>query len=114
MSFQVGSACYDTAAMAAEVSASAQVGAVVSHGSQSYVVNASSSDGSSITYAFTPIGGGSAFTVVAPYTAQPCRLLTHQDGMTIGWLLAGVWFATWAIKFMAVAIKDWGDQHGNT
>jgi hypothetical protein len=113
VSYQVGSACYDTALMASQASASSQVGAVVVHGTTSYVVNASSSDGASITYALAPVSGGASLTVVSPYTAQPCNMLTHQDGLQLGWLVAGVWVAAWAIKFMVIAVKDWGDQHGN-
>ncbi|MNL03975.1 hypothetical protein D3C87_1245290 [compost metagenome] len=113
MSFQVGSTCYDTEVAAAAASVSSQIGAFVQHGGTSHVVNASSVDGSSITYTLTPVGGGVPVTLVAPYTAQPCGLLTAGDAVEMSWLVVAVWAATWGIKFMATALHDWGNQHGN-
>jgi len=112
-SFQVGSACYPTAEAAAKAAASAQIGTLVPHGSSSYVVNASSADGTSITYVLAPVAGGTAITVVAPYTAQPCGLLDLQDGLQIGWMVAAVWLLTKAVLVVKDAITGWGDQHGN-
>lgn len=114
MSYQVGSACYSTATQAAQAAASAQVGAVTSHTSTSYVINAASVDDTSITYTLTPVSGGAPLTVVAPYTAQPCALLTFQDGMQMGWLVAAAWLATFAIVTLRNAVTGWGDQSGNT
>ena len=113
MGYQVGSACYPTAVAAAQASASSQVGAVVTQGSASYVVDASSVDGSSITYVLTPVAGGTALTVVSPYTAQACGLLDFNDGLNIGWLMAACWLGTAAVLSLKHAITGWGDQSGN-
>jgi len=113
VSYQVGSACYETPEAAASAAASAQVGGIVQNGAVSYVVNASSVDGSSITYVLSPVAGGVPLTVVAPFTAQPCGMLGTADAVQMGWLVAAAWCGVWAVKFMATAIKDWGDQHGN-
>ncbi|WP_157755032.1 hypothetical protein [Variovorax boronicumulans] len=113
MSYQVGSACYDTAAAAAAASASSQVGSFVRQGEVSYVVNASSVDGTSITYSLAPVGGGSPVVVTSPYAAQPCGLLTASDAVDLSWLVVAVWAAVWAVKFIATAVHDWGNQHGH-
>jgi hypothetical protein len=78
------------------------------------VVNAASSDAVSITYLLTPVAPGSALSVVAPYSAQPCGLLSGADGLQMGWLIGAAWIATWAIKYIATAVRGWGDQHGNS
>lgn len=114
MSYQVGSACYDTAVAAAAASASSQVGSLIRHGETSYVVNASSVEDASITYALTPLGGGSPMVVVAPYSAQPCGLLTTGDAVQLSWMVVAVWAAVYGVKFIATAVQGWGDQHGNT
>jgi hypothetical protein len=100
MAFQVGSFCYGDAAQAVSAIASAQVGTVVQHGGAAYVVDAASSDASSITYSFSPLGGGSALTLVAPVTPQPCGLLDWQDGLALGWSIAGVWIAVAAVMVL--------------
>lgn len=114
MAYQVGTACYATATQAAQAAASAQVGAVTQHASTSYFINAASVDATSITYTLTPVGGGTALTVTAPFTAQPCGLLTFQDGMQMGWLIAAAWIATFAVVTLRHAVSGWGDQSGNT
>ncbi|WP_440531741.1 hypothetical protein [Variovorax sp. YR566] len=113
MSYQVGSICYDTAAAAAAASASSQIGSFVRQGEVSYVVNASSVDGASITYSLAPVGGGSPVVVTASYTAQPCGLITAGDAVNLSWMVVLVWAATWAVKFIATAVHDWGNQHGH-
>jgi len=111
MSYQVGSACYATAQAAAQVSASAQVGVIVQHGASAYVIDAASVSGASITYAFTPVGGGTALTVVAPYTAQPCNLLGAEDALQFGWGIVAAWLAVFAVMFIARALR--GETEGS-
>lgn len=114
MGYQVGDACYPTATDAARAAASREVGTLVPHGSTSYVINASSADDTSITYVLTPVGGGTAITVTAPYTAQQCGLLEFGDGLEMGWLIVAAWVGVYGIKALAIALNGWGDQSGNT
>lgn len=114
MSFQVGSACYDTALQAAQAEASSQVGAVVEHGSAAYVVDVSGVSGTSITYSLYPVAGGVAVTSAVPYSAQPCNLLTGSDGLAMSWAVVGVWIAVYAVMFIARALRgDTGGDYGN-
>lgn len=114
MSFQVGSVCYPTAEQAAQASASSQIGSFAQQGNASFVINAATSDAASITYLLTPVAGGTGITIVSPYTPQPCGMLTFQDGLEMGWMVAAVWLVTYGVLMMKDAVRGWGDQHGNT
>jgi len=111
MSYQVDAACYASALEAAQVSASKSVGSVVQHGSVSYIVDASSVSGSSITYSLYPIGGGASLVTVSPYTAQPCNMLQLSDGLEIGWMVGAAWIAAFAVLFITRALR--GETVGN-
>jgi len=100
MAFQVDQACYATAQQAAQASASKLVGAVVEHGGNAYVINVAATADASITYAFQPVASGAAFQLVAPYSAQPCNLLGVEDGLAMGWMVAGVWLGVYALMFI--------------
>lgn len=114
MAYQVGSACYPTAVAAAQVSASSQIGAVVTHGSTSYVINATAADDTSITYVLAPVGGGTAITVVSPYDAQPCALMDYQDGLAMAWLVVAAWASAYALLFITRALRgETGSDYGN-
>lgn len=106
MGYQVGTACYGDAASAVSAIASGQVGALVQHGGAAYVVDATAVTGSSITYSLNPVDSGTALVVVAPVTAQPCGLLEWQDGLVIGWAVAGAWLATAAVLFLKRAAHE--------
>lgn len=114
MSYQVGSACYGTATQAAQASASSQVGAVVSQGGSLYVLGVGSVNDTSISYEFHPMAGGTPVVVVTPYNAQPCGLLGLQDGLQMGWMVAGAWLGTLAVIGLAKAFTGWGDQSGDS
>jgi len=115
MSFQVGSACYGTAQAAAQSQASAQVGAIVQHGQAAYVVGVSDTSDTSITYVLAPIGGGTSITTIVPYTAQPCNLLTMEDGLQLGWAVAACFLAVFAVLFISRGLRgETGGDYGNT
>lgn len=97
--WQVGPACYDSKQDAASASASQQIGAVVAHGSTSYVVDVASVTDTAINYVLHPIGGGSDVTVTSSYTAQPCGLLDTSDALTMGWAVATAWLVAYGILF---------------
>lgn len=111
MAYQVGPTCYPTAAAAATAQASSMGGAVVQHGSAAYVVEAGTISGTSITYLFHPVGGGTSLTLATPYTAQSCQMLDWSDGLQLGWMVAAVWIGTAALLFLARAVK--GNDDGN-
>lgn len=114
MGYQVASACYSTATQAAQASASSQVGAVVSHGGAVYVIDVAQAGESSITYSLQPIAGGNSLQSTVAYTAQPCGLLQVQDGLAIGWMVAGAWIGAYALLFVARALRgETGDGYGN-
>lgn len=113
--FQVGSACYSTQLQAAQVSASSQLGSLVSHGGLSYVVDLANATGNTLTYSLNPIGGGTPISSTVSYTAQPCALLQIEDGLTIGWMIAAAWIAAYALIFLAKILKtESGESNGNT
>jgi len=105
--WQVGSACYETEAGAAAAAASSQVGSVVTHGSTAYVVDVSAIDsaGASITYVFAPIDGGTAMQLVAPYSAQPCGLLSYADGLALGWGVGAAWIGAFCLLTLTRAFR---------
>lgn len=112
MSYQVGSACYPTAEAAASASASSVVGSVVTHGGAAYVVGIGDVTSDSITYALQPVGAGTPMMLTASYAPQPCGLLTGADGLTLGWMVGGVWLAVYAVSYLRRALFDGGGDDG--
>jgi hypothetical protein len=113
--FQVGAACYETELQAAQVSASSVIGSIVQQGETAYVVNASNVAGNAISYTFSPVSGGAAFTVQSPYAAQPCGLLDISDGLAMGWLVVAAWASAYSVMFIRRAlIGETGGSYGNT
>jgi hypothetical protein len=113
MAFQVGPACYASELQAAQAQASSQVGLITQHGGAAYVVNASAITGSSITYDLRSVDGATTLQVVAPFSAQPCGLLTAGDAVEMGWLIVGAWVTAYAIMFLARAIRgETGGEYG--
>lgn len=106
MAFQVGAFCYGDAQAAAAATASAQAGAVVQHGGAAYVVNVAAVAADSITYSLAPVQGGPAITVVAPFSAQPCGLMDWQDGLALGWGVAGAMLAVAAVMFLRRGVHE--------
>lgn len=112
--FQVGSACYASSAAANMATASAQSGAVVTHSGTARIVTVSAVDGASITYTFTGLDG-SVIAQTVQHVPQPCGLLTASDGLQIAWLIAGAWLATYAVMFIARALRgETESNYGNT
>lgn len=107
MPFQVGPNCYASAVQAAQAQASSMAGSVI-QGPSAHVVDVSAVSETSITYQFTPVGGGSPLTLVAPFTAQPCNLMTAEDGLSIGWSIAAIWLGVYALIFIGRAVRGWG------
>ena len=101
--WQVGSTCYSTELAANQAAASGQLGAVVSHGGSAYVTSVQAVTSTGITYALAPINGGAPLTATIAVTPQPCGLLTHTDALDLGWKVAIVWIAVYAVSYLARA-----------
>lgn len=104
--FQVGSLCYHTEAAAAAASASSQLGSIVTRAGELYSVNVTAVTSNSITYAFSPLSGGVAFSQTTAYTPQPCGLLTPGDALELSWMVAAAWIAAYAVIFLARVFRQ--------
>ncbi len=114
MPYQVGTACYGTALQAAQAQASTQVGGFVQQGQVTYAVSVASIAEDSITYNLKPLDAQPVLSVQVPYTAQPCNLLTAQDGIELGWMVIACWLAVYGITFLARIFKgETGGEYGN-
>ena len=114
MGFQVGTACYSTAQQAAQAAASSQIGAVVSHGGTAHAVELLGIGEGAITYGLRPVGGGAPLQLTSAYVAQPCNLLQVEDGLSMVWMVGGVWIAVYGLVFLAKTIFQVGEtQDGN-
>lgn len=111
MSYQVGSACYETTIQAASASASAQVGSLVQISGAPHVAALSGNTGSVLEWTFVPVVGGPSVVVSAPYTAQPCGLLQASDAVSMSWMVVAVWLAAYSLLFIARAVR--GETEGN-
>lgn len=110
--FQVGATCYQTASAANAAAASAQSGSVVLIGGQSYVLSVSGVTDSTISYDYSPAGGGPVLSHSVVVNPQPCGLLGVDDAYALGWLVAGCWLAVYAITFLVqVAKSSFGNQN---
>ncbi|MNY54262.1 hypothetical protein D3C86_1901120 [compost metagenome] len=100
---------------AGQAQASSFVGGVGYFSGAAHSVSVSSVDEASITYVFTPVGGGTAITHVAPFTPQPCNMLQLEDGLSIGWMVAGAWIGAYCLLFLRRALSgETGSDYGNT
>lgn len=106
MSWQVGSACYGSPLAANQAAASSQVGAVVSHGGSLYVTSVASVDANGVTYSFSPLTGGNPVLMTVALSPQPCGLMSVDDGVQLGALVSLALISTWAVMFIARAIRE--------
>lgn len=113
--FQVGSACYASAAAANMATASAQSGAVVTSGGTARVITVAAVDHASITYSYHGLDG-STVTQTVQHIPQPCGLLTSADAIELGWEIAVVWISAFAVMFIARALGpfDRDSSYGDT
>jgi hypothetical protein len=112
MAFQVGQACYGTAQAAAQAVASAEVGTLKQAGQGLYVVGVSAVSDDSISYTLNPVDGTAAFSYVAPFTPQPCNLLTTEDASAMGWAVLAVWAAVFAVTYLIRMIRSESEDTG--
>jgi hypothetical protein len=110
--FQVGSTCYQTAIAANTAAASAQSGSVVLIGGNSYILSVASVTDTTVTYDYSPLDGGATVSQTVALTPAPCGLMTADDAVTIGWLIAACWLSVYAITFLiGIAKSSFGAQN---
>jgi len=112
MGFQVGQACYGTAEQAAQAVASAEAGSLKQAGQGVYVVGVSAVSDTSITYTLNPVDGTAAFSYVAPFTPQPCNLLSAQDALEVSWMVVAAWAAAHAVMFLVRMLRGEASESG--
>lgn len=116
MNFQVGNTCYETQQQAAQSVASTVGGTVVVVGPDVFVVSVNAVTSNTIAYDFNRVNGDGQMQILAPYTAQPCNMLSAADGIEVGWTIAAIWLGVYAILFLSRAFvnKHKDDDYGNT
>lgn len=105
MSFQVSGGCVPYPLSANQVVSASSVGAVVQHGGVPHVVGVGTVTASSVDYLLTPLGGGPVVSQTVALTPIPCGLPGIEDGVSLGWLVGGVWIAVYAIVFIARMLR---------
>lgn len=105
-SYQFGASCYSSALDVAQAAAADQIGAIVSVGTVSYVVDVAAVSASSITYQFQDVASTAAFTKVADFHPLPCGLLDTADGLLIGWGIATAWLITAGVLFLRRGLHE--------
>lgn len=100
MPYQVDGACYPTEAAAVSAIVARSVGSVVDLGGSPHVVTAPSVVDGVVTFELQPIAGGTPVTQAIAIAPQPCQLMGWEDGLALGWAVAGVWFAVFAVMVL--------------
>lgn len=97
MSYQVGSACFESATQAVQSMAAAHVPVTESE----MVISVASTSDTAITFLYTPVGSGvPPFSVVQNVVLQPCNMLTASDAVNVGWIIGGLWLSIYVITFL--------------
>lgn len=106
MAWQVGQTCYGSQLAANQAAASTQVGAVVAHGGSVYVTSIAGVTADAVTYAFTPLTGGNPVSMTVQIQPMPCGLLGVDEATQLGALVSLAWVGTWAVLFIARALRE--------
>lgn len=80
-------------------------GQFVQVGNDPYRIDASFVSPSSIRYDGERLDGFGSFTKTIEINPAPCTLLDLEDGVYLGWLVAAVWAAAFAIMVLRRAVK---------
>jgi hypothetical protein len=98
---QYGQGCYVDAPSAAAAMAAAEVGAVYNAGARVWTVTAATPAASAVTVELTDLASSDApiARTVTPAFA-PCSMLDWDDGLLLGWGLAGVWLLAASVLFV--------------
>lgn len=103
--YQVDSACYSSIQTAIEAMAARVTGSTVMVGTTPYRLDATFVAPSSIQYQGTQMNGGTgSFTNTISITPEPCNLPDVTDGVAMGWLVAAVWVAAYALTVLRRAL----------
>lgn len=120
--YQVDGACYETALAGATAVAARINGTFVTHTGSAYQVNVTAvnppggitGNFASLAIHFVPISGSGIQQTRIVYHL-PCVEPTMADGIQIGWLVVAAWAATYAIMFLAKALRgETGGTYGSS
>jgi len=104
--FQVGDSCYPDALAAVKAMAAAEVGGMRQIGTATYVVDSTAQTANSITYVLRNVSSTAVVTTTETVTPIPCGLLDWEDGLILGWAVAGAWIATAVVLFLRKAVHE--------
>lgn len=100
MPFQVGTECYPSQASALHAYAASATGQIYTSGANVFLVTAARS-GNAIQWTGTKIAGtGANWTYTQTMTFPECQKLSVEDGVAVGWMIAAVLIAAFAVKFI--------------
>lgn len=100
--YQHGAACFPTAKAANSAAAAEQAGSIISTTNGPAVIDLLEVTDNSITYALRYLMPPRDKTITTTTVNPPlCQLLDINDGMSMGWQIAAVWVAAFALKFLS-------------
>lgn len=100
MSWQVAHYCVPTELAAAQATAAAVNGTAFATSAGVVEVMAGNVTETSIQYILRNMTTQSQVTRTVIYSAQECQLPTVQDGIQLGWLVAGAWIFAFGVMFL--------------
>ena len=106
MPWQVEGACYATQLDAVRAAVSAEVGKVVTLGTQAYVVDVTATTATSATYLLRCVSCTTNIAKVIPVASQPCGLLDWPDAVSLSWALVAVWLAVYALRYLSKVVRS--------
>lgn len=109
MSFQHGFQCFGTQPEAWAALAASQVGGTYSAGSAVFVIEAAVPSATGIAYALRDLVSGATVAYSVAPTMEPCALLDWEDGLELGWIVAGIWIIVAAIVAVRRGARSGGE-----
>lgn len=115
MSWQVGDQCFETELQAAQVMAALNNGTMYSTSAGVVEVMVANVTETSIQYTLRNLTSQSQVTRTVVLNAQECQLPTVQDGIQLGWLVAGAWIVAYGVLFLTRALRgETSSTYGNS
>lgn len=117
--YQHGAACFASKSSANSAAAANEVGKIIQTPSGPAVVDLIELSDNSITYAIRDLTTSQSTIATVSVNPPECQLMSLDDGLSIGWQIAAVWAAAFALKFLAKYIwfemnSNDGSNYGNT
>lgn len=117
--YQHGAACFPSKSSANSAAAANEVGKIIQTANGPAVVDLIELSDNSITYAIRDLTTSQSTISTVTVNPPECQLMSLDDGLSIGWQIAAVWAAAFALKFLAKYIwlemtTNDGSNYGNT